>query len=153
MATHMWGDKDFDWKSLNDAQDTLYFWGKKVGRNAGQLKDKFGEIRWYCNPGGAERLYDLTHPGYAGYWWGSDVNPFMYFVDNLSYTYIRPFKPLIRAYKRFFYAYAYHKAVKKFPELYPEILSCCEADELLFKRERKLYQSLWAKSEDDADVC
>lgn len=149
MPSHYWGDESFDWKGLGKSEGIIRFWGKQVGRIGGDLKEKYGTIRWYTNPGGVERLYELTHPGYYGYFWGAEDKPVWNVIDNMSYVYIRFLNPLIKVYKRFFYAYAYHRAVKAFPELYQEILACCECDKLLFKYERELYKSLRSDEKTD----
>lgn len=129
---------DFDYVSLGKAQDIIYFWGQKIGRVGGQLKEKYGTIRWYAEPRGARELHDLVYPGYAYFQWRANTHPVMYTINKVSAVYFRLLDPLIRVYKRFFYAYAYHRAVKKFPHLYREILCCCEEDDILFKSEKKL---------------
>ena len=145
---HSWGDEDFDWKALNGAIDEIYYWGKKVGRIGGDLKEKYGTVRWYTYPTGVYKISELIFPGYVYYQWGADRKPYHNIFDQVSSIYMRPFKPLIHKWKRFFYAFAYNRAVKKFPHIKEEILVCTDYPELLFRSEREFLQNLRSDEED-----
>lgn len=151
MGQHRWGDEDFDWEALYKAERELSFWGRRIGRIGGDMKEKWGELRWYATLGTPERISDILYPGYYYYQWPADKEPFLNIIDQISIVYLRPLKPLFKAYKRFFYGYAYRRAVKKFPRVNAEILSCCEHPELLFKRERKIYEDI-RRAEEEASL-
>lgn len=150
MAQHNWGDESFDWTSLYKAVDEMAFWGRKIGRIGGQIKEKWGEIRWYTNIVAPEKLSDLVYPGYYYYVWSAEKKPILNVIDQMSIVYMRPLRPLLLAYKRFFYAYAYRKAIRKFPHITEEILACCGWPELLFRSERKLRIKIWGNEEEDS---
>jgi hypothetical protein len=143
MAMHMWGDKDFDWTALNNAINEIYFWGNKVGRIGGQIKEKYGEVRWYAHVYGAERLSDLIYPGYHYYQWPAHRKPMYNIIDQVSSIYMRPFKRLTFQYQKFFYAFAYRMAIKKYPHVADEIIACVDHKELLFKKEKEMIKKFW----------
>lgn len=46
MPTHFWGDKDFDWYSLNDAMRFIYKWTYRLSGLRVMMKEKYGTIRY-----------------------------------------------------------------------------------------------------------
>lgn len=138
----MWGDKTFDWKGLSKAESKINYWGYKIGRINGQIKEKYGEIRWYAYLHNVEKISDLVFPGFIYYQWPADRTPIKHVFDLVSTVYMRLLKYPIYYYQRFFYGFAYRQAIKAAPLLYREILISCDHEKLLFKRERKLYKSL-----------
>ena len=147
----MWGDRNFDWKALNSALDVLYFWGNKIGRIGGQMKEKYGEARWYAHICEISKLSDVIYPGYAYYQWGADTKPFYNVLDQVSSVYMRPFTKLIYRYQRFMYAFAYRRAITKYPHIAKEIISCADHEKILFRRERELLKSFWNSQEESDD--
>lgn len=47
---HRWGDEDIDWDALRQCQNILYRWAR-LGRITGQIKEKYGTLRWYAHVG------------------------------------------------------------------------------------------------------
>jgi hypothetical protein len=133
----MWGDKWEGWDDLNKAERTLYFWGNKVGRIPGQMKEKFGELRWYAGIGGADSLHDLVKHGHVAFRWSPRGHFFMSWLNNVSKAYISPLSYLFYKYKCFMYGFAYYMACKKYPNVKDEILGCVDHVGLLFKGELK----------------
>jgi hypothetical protein len=125
-----------DWKEINKAIDVLDFWGCTVGRIGGQMKEKFGSIRWYADIHGANSLHDIVKPGHAGFRWGADDSFFMSWLNNVSKAYISPLSWFVFKYRCFMYAFAFHMACKKCPTIKDKILSAADEDELLFKKDR-----------------
>lgn len=126
---HMWGDEDFDWDGLDDAityiDANLIKWGRI---NVHQAKEKFGTARVYCSLGWWQ-LLNITHPR-------SVYNRYPKWLWNLDCTYgskIIPFmfNWIIIPYHKWLYRKVYSNAVKKWPHLREEILSCADFSELL----------------------
>lgn len=130
---------------------SLFYKYAKRGLISGDMKEKYGTIRWYAEIRPIRRLHDITKRGHYYYRYGADDKPFMNFLDNLSMSYLRPFTRLIYQYQKFMYGYAYRQAIRKFPTITEEILASCEHRDLLFKREARVYESIRRQYEDDTD--
>jgi hypothetical protein len=65
MPYHKWGDKDFDWKSLYNAIDTVEQ-VCRIFRIGVHSKEKYGTARWnfYLFDGS---LHSITHPSHVAY--------------------------------------------------------------------------------------
>jgi hypothetical protein len=142
------------WKDIGTVLDTLDFWGYRVGRIGGQIKEKYGSIRWYADIRGANSLHDIVKAGHAGFRWGADDNFFMSLLNNFSKAYISPFSFLIFKYRCFMYGLAFYIAWHKCPNIKDEILSAADHDEFLFKKDR-LYieeqRAIWKKAREAKD--
>lgn len=125
---HAWGDKDVDWKGINDAAEYIGTNLRRWGRvNVTQWKEKYGTVRVYCSFGWYQ-LFSITHPGYVysrypKWLWSLDCAVLSRFVTKLNFLVI----PLqVRLYK-----HLYKKALEKWPHLRLEILSGADHSELL----------------------
>jgi hypothetical protein len=131
MTRHDWSDDSFDWAALNDACDIVHFWSHRVGRFGGQIKEKFGTLRFYASfYDGWWPIHSLCKPGHVSYrWW----RPLMKFeMYTLRTVVIKTgLAWLIRQYQYKIYRYAYYRAVKKHPHIRAEILSAADYPELL----------------------
>jgi hypothetical protein len=137
---HLWGDNWEGWPDLNKAEKVLYFWGNRLGRIGGQMKEKFGELRWYASFGKPSQLHDIVKHGHVAFRWGPEEHFFMCWLNNVSKAYIVIVAPLIFKYQKFMYGFAYHMACKRFPNIKAEVLGCVDHEELLFKTERKFLE-------------
>ena len=126
---HTWGEKDFDWKGLNEAihyiADGLVFWGRV---NIWDYKEKFGTARISCSLGW-HQLLSITHP--RSHW-----NRYPKWLWNLDCRYGTRLIPflfnwVIVPYHKWLYRKLYQNAVRKWPHLREEILCCADYDELL----------------------
>jgi hypothetical protein len=129
MTHHDWSDKDFDWNALYDAERIVHFWAWRIGRVGGQLKEKFGTLRYYCQFSDGT-LQSLMYPGYARivhpwFYWNIDVPIVQRIAKYTGLLY------LIHKYQAFFYRLAYKKAVAKYPHIRDEILVDAGAQELV----------------------
>lgn len=120
---HNWSDSDFDWKALNGAINIIGPTCRKYGLLGGQIKEKYGTLRFYAMFGYLS-LHTLIYPGYVysqfpKWLWTLDIK---YIGPILRFFFERPFV----WWQKKVYNYAYQKAVKKYPHIRKEIL--CAAD-------------------------
>lgn len=134
---HSWGDDWNGWEDLYKAEKVMYFWGVKIGRIGGQIKEKWGGIRWYAQISEPDQLHDILKAGHAGFRWSPNRHPFMCWLNNLSKSYMFLIGKLVFKYREFMYGFAYYMACRKFPHIKKEILDCVDYPELLFKSEAK----------------
>lgn len=125
MPTHFWGDKDFDWKGLNEAIDYISDRLQGLARIGVHSKEKYGTARIRCYF--VNNIHSLTHPGYVwsqypDWLWKLDC----YYGDKiLKYTGLGY---LIFKWQKYIYVDTYRRAVLKWPHIKDEIL--CNADQL-----------------------
>ncbi len=124
---HSWGDSDVDWKGIQDCCDILYKICYKYGRFGGQIKEKYGTVRFYATF--STSLHSLVYPGYV-------YNQFPDWLWKLDIHYITPFLEktvgkLVFWYQKKVYNYAYQKCLKKYPHLRDEILCCADYPEFI----------------------
>ena len=125
---HDWEDNTVDWKGIWAAADFLQSYCRRWGRIFCHGKEKYGTIRLSVSMGW-ESLHGLVYPGY-GY------SQFPQWLWTLDCLYIAPvirrlFGPLIRRWQVFIYRRAYRLALKQWPHLRKEILTCADGRELL----------------------
>lgn len=121
---HSWGD---EWFEENEVEfDKVVSWfsinARRWGRLGGQIKEKFGTLRFYVTF--HYQFHDLVHPGYVYSRW-----PKWLWVLDLKITgsyFYTPIRTLIHRYQTFVYKLLYKLAVKKWPHFKDEIL--CYAD-------------------------
>ena len=142
---HSWGDGWLYWKDLQRAERILYFWGNRIGRIGGQMKEKWGELRWYANIAKPLQLHDIVKHGHVAFRWSADEHFFMCWLNNLSKMYMPLISLPFFKYQMFMYGFAYHRACKKYPHIKEEILMCTDHTELLFKSEKEFYDSNYGK--------
>lgn len=132
MPSHYWGDKDFDWKALNDSiRYCMDFW-RRWGRIGSHGKEKFGTFRdnTYFWDGG---IWSLIRPGYVHI--GGPILCFIYFKLDRYLT--RPitkytgFYKLGIWYQSKVYNYAIQKMCKKYPHITDELVSSLDGYELV----------------------
>lgn len=128
---HDWSEKSFDWEGLTDCcniiQDTCVRWG----RLGGQVKEKYGTLRFYAQFANLS-LHGLLLPGYYHYGW------FPKWLIRLDMDVITPILNKIPGLQKAFfwwqkkvYSYAYWKAMKKHRHLREEILECADYPEYI----------------------
>lgn len=135
MVSHNWGDEDVDWLAINNCIVDMWWWSRKIGRMGGDIKEKYGTVRFYAQFGYLS-LHSLIYPGYA-------YSQFPKWLWRLDCRYIRPvlqffFERLFSWYHRKFYSWLYHRMIKKYPQIEAEILSDSDYPEFIdghFRRE------------------
>ena len=129
MSIHWWGDKDFDWKGLDGAIRIIYFWTHNFGRLGGQLKEKFGGVRFYVFFSDGT-IHSLVKVGHYYYRWSKWVR----WVDYNIIANIMKYGGLLyllHKWQRFIYRFAYKRAVARYPHLRDEILVDADLQELV----------------------
>ena len=127
---HYWGDEGVDWEGINSAASYIGLFCRKWGRiSVTQYKEKYGTVRVYCSFRWVS-LHSLTHPGYVysqypQWLWSADIRYIGPFFRKSGLSF------LIWQWQKFIYRLAYKNALKKWPHLRKEILSCADFDELL----------------------
>jgi hypothetical protein len=125
---HHWDDDKLDWAGINGACDILYSTSRRWGRLGGQVKEKFGTVRFYASFGHLS-LHTLIYPGYVysqfpKWLWRLDIYITGPILDKL-------FGRLFVWWQTKVYRYAYKKALKAYPHLREEILCAADYRELL----------------------
>lgn len=128
MVYHDWSDKNVDWMGIEAAASYIYSYCYKWGRLGGQAKEKYGTVRFYTSFGWLS-LHTLIYPGYH-------FNQFPTWLWKLDIDYISPvidklFGSLFRKWQQYIYSKAYNNAVKRWPHLREEILSCADWPECI----------------------
>ena len=129
---HDWGDEDWNyWDDLSKACAIIRFWCFKIGRFGGQIKEKYGTLRFYANF--HYQLHDLFYPGHYYIRWGNFLNRLDLTITQgkLACLYQPFIGAPIRVYQRFIYRFAYKRALSAFPHIREEILCCADYPELL----------------------
>ena len=124
---HIWGDKDFDWKALDNAINVIDKRLRNARISIWQIKEKFGILRCYCTLGWYQ-FHDITHPGhvyrrYPKWLWNLDC-----LVGSKIISLVNP---LVLYWHKKVYRAAYAEAVRLFPHIRTEILCMADYDELL----------------------
>lgn len=125
---HTWGNKDVDWKGIDDVATYLATFCRRWGRLGGQTKEKFGTVRFYASFGWIS-LHTLVYPGYVysqfpKWLWDLDC---YYIAPVLQFLFTRPFIK----WQHYIYKEAYKNALRNWPHLREEILRCADWPELL----------------------
>lgn len=132
--THDWSEKDFDWKGLNDCLTILYRIARRYGRLGGDIKEKWGQARFYARFGHLS-LHTLVYPGYV-------YNQFPDWLWRLDCAIIGPslrflFERLFARWQMKAYNTAYQRCLKKYPHLRAELLCGADWPELIRGATRK----------------
>lgn len=114
-------------KHLPDTLNSFEFWGERVGRIDGDIKDKWGEARWYANLERPRNLYDILYRprAYHKYEWSPEKGfkfRVLDIVNNVSSIMI-PLMFMFFLYRLLFYNVAYWVAFAKNPDCAKYILS------------------------------
>lgn len=117
---HRWGDPGVPWKDIEDAAEYIGLGLRRWGRIAvSDYKEKYGTVRVYCSLGWYN-LHSVTHPGYACYRW--------LWTSRVPMTWLNW---AVVPFQKWLYRRYYHSALKRWPHLREEILSCADYHELL----------------------
>ncbi len=131
---HRYGDKDVDWRGIDDAAYYIASFCRRYGRLGGQAKEKYGTVRFYPRFG-AYSLFCITHPGYVSYWstwaWYAKFD-IAYGNKIMRYSGLQNFFSLWQPYV---YGLAYRCALKKWPHLRKEILACADYPEFIEEKQ------------------
>jgi hypothetical protein len=148
---HYWGDDWPYWGDLSKAESIIRFYGKQLAGIGGDLKEKYGSIRWYARISKPLSLHDVVKAGHVAYRWNPLHHPVLNFIDNLSKFYMPVVGLIIFEYRKLMYGLAYHRACKAFPHIRSEILMDADWEELLFKPEREFIKQLRSSCQNEED--
>lgn len=128
MVYHDWSEENVDWNGINDCCNILHYICTRWGRFGGQIKEKYGTVRFYAHMGHIS-LHSLVYPGYV-------YSQFPNWLWKLDCNYIGPFlrfffERLFVKWNIFIYNYAYQKCLKKYPHLRAELLCAANHPELI----------------------
>ena len=109
-------------KHMIKTLDSFEFWGERVGRIRGDIKEKWGEARWYAELGPSS-LFELINVDSVYTWHPEDSlkHKILNTLNNMSISLIL-FAYLTIAYKFVFYNIAYISAMAKNPDCARDIL-------------------------------
>lgn len=124
---HDWSGDFPYFQEVGEAADYIGDFCVKWGRiPVTQTKEKYGTVRVYCSFG-CWGLHGIVKPQYIYYQWPKWTWPINSFSDKI----ISKFYFVIIPYQKFIYRLAYKKALKKWPMIRKEILTCADWDECL----------------------
>ena len=88
MSAH-WGDPDWKEKTkhLHLTFKCFYFFGRKIGCIGGDIKEKWGEPRWYAHIRSIDSIHDIFKVGHVAYRWSPEQGVkyvMLDFLNNLS---------------------------------------------------------------------
>lgn len=121
---HDWSDKDFDWKSLDNA---IYYLGTRClrwGRVGLWLKEKYGTLRVSTTCAFITEydfLHCLLYPGRAYIDWPKWVRLYIDWPIGKTLRFLGVIK-LIQRYQRWVLKHFWLKAAEKWPHIREEIL-------------------------------
>ena len=123
MSSHLWGDEDFDWAALAQAEKYLWKRCRQFARFGIWTKEKYGTLRvsTTCAHFGSWPIHNLVKPGHVCYRWPRWVMlyidiPLGKFLDYIGIS------RLIRRYQIAVFKYFWKRAAKKWPHIAEEIL-------------------------------
>lgn len=146
---HTWGDEDFDWKALTDCEDIMWRYGTRIGRVGGQIKEKYGTLRYYAHFGNFD-MHNLFYPGYV---YVKLPRWFHYYFEE---KFLKPIYKwsglnwLFSKWQVFWYSFAYNKACKKHPHIVNEILGTADHPQLIKNYEVFMYPAV---REENSRLC
>lgn len=117
MPRHYWGDEDFDWDSLYEAERELNHIMKRYGRIGVHSKEKYGTLRlsvYLCDG----TLHSFTHPGYMY----SQYFKWLWCFD-LKHRPLKFITPIINFWQKLVLQYAFTTVCAKYPHIRAEIIS------------------------------
>lgn len=119
----------------------FYRWAK-IGCIGGQIKEKYGTIRWYASMTTIDNLHDIFKAGHVAYRWDPVDHPILDFINNMSIMFFKldAIQVLSFRYKVLIYNIAYRIAIKASPGYEAQVMSSCDHHELIVgwkKLERK----------------
>lgn len=122
-----------DYKHVGTTLTIFYRWSK-IGFIGGQIKEKFGSIRWYADLGRIDSIHDIFKAGHVRYRWCALEHPTKDFLNNLSKYFfrLRPVRLLSIKYQILIYNIAYRLALRASPGYETEILSSCDHSSIVW---------------------
>lgn len=128
MVYHEWGEKEVDWVGIGEAAEFIGSGLRRFGRvSVTDTKEKYGTVRVYLRFGW-HQLHDIIHPGYHY----SRFPKWLHSLDSKVLSQIVPLLNLVVVpLHQKLYRIFYQKAIKRWPHLRAEILSCPDFPELL----------------------
>lgn len=124
MASHLWGDEDFDWKALEDASYYIQRRCRQYARMGIWVKEKYGTLRVSTTCAYFTQYDIINHtiyPGYVRYmlprWFRAYVDwPLGKALSALGIVW------LVQTYQRAVLKFFWKRAAKKWPHIAEEIL-------------------------------
>lgn len=124
MKYHLWGDEDFDWNALYQAEEYLWRRCRQFGRLGIWTKEKYGTLRvsTTCAFFTYWPIHNLVKPGHVSYRW---PRWFMKYVDwplgdALEWLGV---SRSVRKYQLAVLKHFWLRAAKKWPQVADEILA------------------------------
>lgn len=118
--------------------NSFHFWGERIGRIDGDIKEKFGETRWYARLDRPSCIYEVIYlPGpYENYRWNPTVGVKNKVLDALNN--VSSMTPILMYlflfYRIFFYNVAHWIAFAKNPDCARDIISSSDhPNKIIFK--------------------
>ncbi len=139
MPYHDWSEKEFDWKSLYEAETLANKLMLRLGRIGVHSKEKYGSIRWniYLFDG---TLHSFTHPGYVY----SQYPKWLWRFD-CTYKPLRFLKFIVVPWQKSVIKLTFSFLVKKYPHIIDEII--CDAPRELLNKELSIKAGkMWSRS-------
>jgi hypothetical protein len=133
---HVWGDKDFDWESLREAEHDIHRVCYRLGRLCVSTKEKWGTLR------------------VTVYWWGGDIRALFYpcrYGRFCSWTRWIGLQWLVHKWQRWVYRYAYARIVKKYPHIRDELLVDADYPEMI-EGGMEVYNRHWVSCDNRDDI-
>lgn len=120
---HIWGDEDFDWKSLNDASNYIRNRCIQFGRFGIWTKEKYGTIRvsLTCAFWGEWPIHNLFKPGHVCYRWPRWMLEYVDWPLGRAFNKIGIVR-LVNRYQTAVLKFFWKRAAKKWPHIADEIL-------------------------------
>lgn len=118
---HYWGDENVDWEGIEECNSILYTVCTKWGRIGGQIKEKWGNLRFYAQFSDGT-LFSLLYPGY--HWIPKRYSWFYFHIDLPVIQRITKYTGLlwlIRQYQNAMYELGYRICEYNYPHLFDEI--------------------------------
>lgn len=124
MATHLWGDKDFDWTALSQAEHYIWKRCRQFARFGVHTKEKYGTLQVSITCAYFTEYDFISHlfyPGYARYMFPTW---FRIYVDRPLGKTLKwiGVLGLIQRYQTFVFKFFWRRAAKKWPQVREEIL-------------------------------
>ncbi len=121
--SHLWGDENFDWKSLDEASNYIWKRCRRYGRFGVWTKEKYGTLRisTTCAYWGEWPIHNIFKPGHVCYRWPRWI---MLYVEYPLGTFFRAIgvTSLVVKYQTAVLKYFWKRAAKKWPQVSKEIL-------------------------------
>lgn len=149
MASHYWGDEDFDWNALNHCVHLYDHVLKKYGRMCVYTKEKYGTMRLEYLGMGWDGIYGFLNPGHLIFRWKSvrisrtRIIGDMAFESKVDLLYVfnevtanlaryTGISWLIQKYQMFLFNMLTLYCVKKYPHIKDEIMDEYEFNTFLY---------------------